>query len=70
MIDWQDATVTSERDLWAVALWVEANRGSDPMGYIAGELERFVRSADAEGVDAWLKVADRYRALQDRHLVH
>lgn len=55
--------MTSEQELWALALWVEKHHGNDGPNHIAEQVTRLAEAGDFEGVTMWLKVADRFDAL-------
>ena len=55
--------MSKERELWAVALWVEKNHGDQGDLYIARRLDRLHTKGDADGVAMWWKVLERFEAL-------
>ena len=58
--------MTSEHELWAMALWVEKHHATDGVGYIAKQVTRLAHEGDLEGVAMWRKVAERYDTLGAR----
>jgi hypothetical protein len=54
-------TLTKEQELWAMALWVEKNHGSEGAAFIANRLAELVDEPD--GLRMWLEVAERFEAL-------
>lgn len=49
--------MTPEQEIWAVALWVEKQRGADGLSYIAEQIGRLALEADQGGMAMWKKVA-------------
>lgn len=62
--------MVTDRELWAVALWIEAHQGHDGPSYISSQLNRFAREADLDGIQVWNRVAERYRALHISQMTH
>jgi len=58
------STLTSERGLWAVALWVEKHHGDDGLEFIGEQIVRLSLDGDVAGVAMWERVAERFEALQ------
>lgn len=54
---------TRDKELWALALWVEKHHGADGPRFIAEKVGRFALDVDAGGVELWKGVAERYDAL-------
>lgn len=52
-----------EQELWAVALWVEREHGSDGPNHIAKQVTRLAEAGDFDGVMMWRRVVERYDAL-------
>jgi hypothetical protein len=59
-------TLTREKELWAIALWVEKNAGDDGDIYITKQIDRLKREGDLDGVAMWEKVWERYDALSEK----
>jgi len=61
-------TVTREQEVWALALWVDREHGSEAEEFIAGKVLHFVEQDDEGGKKLWEQVARRYVQLsQTRH---
>lgn len=56
--------LTRDKELWALALWVEKHHGADGPRFIAEKVGRFALDGDAGGVEMWKGVAERYDALR------
>jgi hypothetical protein len=48
-------TLAMERELWAIALWVEKHHGTEGPAYIAEQIERLAMDRDEAGVAMWGK---------------
>lgn len=55
--------LTRDKELWALALWVEKHHGAKGPCFIAERVGRFALYGDAGGVDLWRAVAQRYSSL-------
>lgn len=55
--------VSRERELWAIALHVESNYGSDGPRFIAERIGKYAMADDLGGVDLWSEVARRYAEI-------
>ena len=56
--------VTRERELWALALWVEKHHGANGPRFIAEKVGKLALEGEQGGVDLWREVARRYDSLQ------
>lgn len=61
--------MTRDQELWAAALWVEKNYGSDGPRFIAEKVGRLALEGDEAGVAVWRKVAARFDQLKSREIV-
>lgn len=59
----QVARVDREKEIWAIALWVEKHRGADAPRYIAEQIGRQVLRGDEAGIVKWKNIARRYAEL-------
>lgn len=55
--------ISREKELWALALWVEKRHGEDGPRYIAKKVGEMVLAGEAGGVDLWKAVAERFAQL-------
>jgi hypothetical protein len=58
--------ITRERELWAMALWVETHHRDAGAAFIAERIAHLALEGEHGGVVLWRKVADRYAALSFR----
>ncbi|MXP13599.1 hypothetical protein GRI44_02370 [Altererythrobacter confluentis] len=56
-------TLTREKEIWGVALWVEQKHGSDGWLYITQQMDRLLAEADFDGVAFWKEVSQRFETL-------
>jgi hypothetical protein len=56
-------TLSRDKELWAIALWVETNAGDDGDIYISQQMDRLKAQGDLDGVAMWESVWERYEAL-------
>ena len=56
---------TRDQELWAMALHVEKHHGDGGAAFIAEQEIRF--SANAEALDLWASVRERYTAMRQLH---
>lgn len=56
--------LTHERELWAIALYVEKHHGADGPRFIAEKIGKLALDGDTEGIETWKAVAARYEKLQ------
>lgn len=56
-------TLTREKEIWGIALWVEKKHGSDGWFYIAQQMDRLLAEADLDGVALWKEVSQRFEKL-------
>ncbi len=61
-------TISREKELWALALWVEEHHGPDGPAYIADQIARLASQEEPLGVSLWLNVAERFEQLLGRDL--
>ena len=61
-------TLSREKEMWAIALWVEENYGVGGPTYIADQIARLAAEDQPDGVSLRLKVAERYEQLLGREL--
>lgn len=55
--------VTNDRELWALALWIEKHYGDEAPGFIAEQVTRLAKAGDFKEVAMWWEVAARFDAL-------
>lgn len=53
----------TERELWALALWVEKHHGADGPRFIAEKVGELALAGEPSGVDLWREVAERFDRL-------
>lgn len=53
-----------DKELWALALWVEKHHGADGPRFIAEKVGKFALEGEQGGVDLWRGVAERYGSLR------
>lgn len=58
--------LTSDQELWGVALWVEKTHGSDGQSYFAHRVERLASEGDEAGIAMWQTVAVRFKQLRQK----
>lgn len=56
--------MTRDKELCALAHWVENRHGADGPRYIAEKVGKFALSGEAGGVDLWRAVAERCDQLK------
>lgn len=54
------AVMNRDRELWAMALWVERHHGADGIRYIADQIERNAAAGENGGVALWRAVEKRF----------
>jgi hypothetical protein len=52
-----------EKEIWAMALWVEKHHGENGWSFIAQQQDRLLREGKDAGARLWAKVAERFEAL-------
>lgn len=57
-------TVTRERELWALALWIDRDQGDEGERFIAERVLHFDAEGDEGGKQLWMNVARRYAGLR------
>lgn len=57
-------TMTRDKELWALALWVEKHHGVDGPRFIAEKVGRFALDGEMGAVELWRDVAARFDQLQ------
>lgn len=63
--------MTRDKELWALALWVEKHRGAHGPRFIAEMVSKFALEGEQGGVDLWCEVAKRFESLSRReHLTN
>lgn len=55
--------VNRDKELWALALWVEKRHGANGSRFIAGKVGKFALEGEQGGVGLWREVADRFNRL-------
>lgn len=55
--------MTRDKELWALALWVEKHHGPDGPRFIAEKLGELALAGETGGVDLWKAVAERYARM-------
>ena len=58
-------TLSKDKELWAVALWVEEHHGDMGDLYIAHQMDRLLDEGDLDGMAMWRKVRERFKSLRD-----
>lgn len=58
--------LTSDQEIWGVALWVERNKGKNGGEWISKKIARFQDADDQGGLALWSKVAERHSKLAAR----
>ncbi|QDM41341.1 hypothetical protein [Altererythrobacter sp. TH136] len=58
--------MTRDKELWAVALWVERTHGEYGPQYIAEQIGRLALEGDEGGIAMWRSVAERFDQLSER----
>lgn len=56
--------LTRYQEIWAIALWVDRQHGTNGWFHIATEEDRLLASGDLEGIALWKVVAERWEQLQ------
>lgn len=56
-------TLTSDQELWAMALHVEREHGAEGPAFIAEQIERNALAGEPAGVNLWRDVARRFDQL-------
>ena len=59
-----------DQELWAVALWVEKNRGAARPAYMAEQVKRLADEGDEAGVENWKTIADRFNQLKYQNAIN
>ena len=55
--------LTRDKELWAIALWIEKQHGDDGWFYIAQQMDRLLEDGEPEGLALWLEIRERFEAL-------
>lgn len=53
-----------ERELWAMALWVEKHHGEFGIDYILDHIEKLEHTGEDGGILLWSQVFDRFLLLR------
>jgi hypothetical protein len=61
-------TLTREKEIWGIAIWVEKKHGSEGWFYIAQQMDRLLAVADFDGMTLWKEVSERYEKLTTEEL--
>lgn len=56
--------MTRDKELWAIALYVEKHHGADGPRFIAEKIGKLALDGDTEGIETLKAVATRYEKLQ------
>lgn len=56
--------IDRDKELWALALWVEKHHGPDGSRFIAEKVGRFALDGERGGVELWREVARRFDGLR------
>ena len=56
-------TLTRDKELWAIALWIEKEHGDEGDLYIAQQMDRLLEQGEPEGLALWLEIRERFEAL-------
>ncbi|QFT76005.1 hypothetical protein [Erythrobacter sp. THAF29] len=57
-------TMTREKELWALAVWVERHHGDNGDEFIENRIAALEAEGETDGADLWRIVADRYHKLR------
>ena len=52
-----------EKELWAMALWVEKHHGADGWFYITQQQDRLIALGEGRGAELWQEVGRRFRQI-------
>jgi hypothetical protein len=55
---------TREKEIWAIALWVEKHHGDEGDFYIAQQMDRLLAEGELDGMAMWRQVAERFEKLK------
>lgn len=55
--------LTSDQELWGVALWVEKTHADKGWLFIAQQQDRLLAEGDLDGLAMWREVSRRYEQL-------
>lgn len=61
--------VKRDKELWALALWVEKHHGADGRRFIAEKVGKFALEGEQGGVDLWREIAIRFDQLSNCDVV-
>ncbi|MFL0357595.1 DUF6961 family protein [Erythrobacter sp. GH1-10] len=57
-------SLTRDKELWAMALWVEKHHGADGHRFIQERIEHYEADEEPGGAKLWRAVAERYSQIQ------
>lgn len=52
-----------DKELWAMALWVEKHHGANGWFYIAQKQDHFLAEGDDGGAALWKEVGERFKQI-------
>lgn len=52
-----------DKEIWAMALWVEKRHGANGWFYIAQQQDRLLAEGEDEGARLWARVGERFKAI-------
>lgn len=55
--------MNSDREIWAMALWVEKHHGENGWFYITQQQDRLLADGQDEGVKLWREVGERFKQI-------
>lgn len=58
-----------EKELWALAIWVERQHSDESEQFIAGRVRHFDAKGDIGGKQLWMDVARRYSDLKTTKVI-
>ena len=56
-------TLTRDKELWSIALWIEKEHGDEGGLYIAQQMDRLLKDGEPQGLALWLEIRERFEAL-------
>ena len=55
-----EVKLSRDKELWAIALWIEENHGDDGWFYIAQQMDRLLEDGEPEGLGLWRGVIEGF----------
>lgn len=59
----RNSGLNRNKEIWAMALWVERHQGTDGRCFIAEQIERNLVEGAPEGVALWMHIGRRFDEL-------